>query len=493
MATGRIVRCLEGGHTAGINAVSFSPDGKLLATASRDRTVRLWDVASGRLLPTALTHPYRVNDVAFAPNGRYLVSAGGGGLVRIWDVETATVVATLPGHAGVLEQARFSPDGRWLATAGWDQTIRLWDMAAEPAAVLRHVFRGHADCVFGLSFSRDGRRLASVSRDHTLRIWDVASGNDALTLGGHTDYLTGVAFSPDDRLLVSAGSDVKIWQADDFSPEVQAERAKAAARLAVLWHEHAAQECLHDRPTQWFGVAFHVSRLLDARPTDPELYVRRGDAEVAQSLWQQAVDDYARSIELGTTSPWPWLQQGWLRCQLGDRIGYRRACAFLLQRFGRTDEAKLANEVAWVCALAPAAAADLDLPIRLAEKAVAAEPENAAYRRTLGILFYRVGRFSAARDCLLEAARLGRGQGTPEDWLILAMTHRALGHDAEARGWLDKATQSVEATRSEMLDRTDATVAGVARRAQLQLLRREAVARLGGKQRSVPASPSHGR
>jgi tetratricopeptide (TPR) repeat protein len=313
----------------------------------------------------------------------------------------------------------------------------------------------------------------------------VAAGKGALTLRGHTEnvneVVTGVAFSPDARLLVTAFNGIKIWQAKEYAPEVKAIRDRAAAQLARSWHQRAALECWTAKPCRWFGIAFHVSRLLDEQPANSFLYVYRGDALAAQGLWQQAVDDYARGIELGATHPWPALQQTWLRLQLGDRDGYRRACTALLKRFGQTEQVRLANDVAWTCVLAPTAAADLEQPLRLAEKAVAAVPESADYRSTLGALSYRAGRFPAALKCLQEAVQRDKEQGACEAWLFLAMTHRALGQDAEARRWLDKAVKAVEVIRGEMLKRTDHTLLGMARLIQLQILRREVEALLAGK------------
>lgn len=205
------------GHTDMVTAVSFNRDGMRLASASLDKTVQLWDVASAQRRGV-LTHPQPVHGVDFVTDGKRLVAVGDGGMVFVWDAETGMKLFALPGHRDVVERGVFSPSGHRLATAGWDKTIRIWDMTADPpdgqAAAPLHTLVGHTDHIVGLSFSPDGRRLASTGGDQTIRIWDVASGNEALTLHGHPDYIWDVAFSPDGRLLVSASSrDIKVWDA----------------------------------------------------------------------------------------------------------------------------------------------------------------------------------------------------------------------------------------------------------------------------------------
>ena len=161
-----------------VTAVAFSPDGRRLASAGGDGTVRLWDPATGAELAALTGHDGPVAAVAFSPDGRRLASAGEDGTVRLWDPATGAELAALTGHDGPVAAVAFSPDGRRLASAGGDGTVRLWDPAtgAELAALT-----GHDGPVAAVAFSPDGRRLASASGDGTVRLWD-SKATGALSL-----------------------------------------------------------------------------------------------------------------------------------------------------------------------------------------------------------------------------------------------------------------------------------------------------------------------
>ena len=199
------------GHQGNVGAIAFSPDGTVLASGSHDKTVKLWDIATGDVLRTLAGHTDWVRSVAFSPDGTLLASASDDDTVKLWDPRTGVLVRTLTGHADWVQSVAFSPDGTLLASASDDETLKLWDpQTGEVLATLT----GHTNCVLSIAFSPDGTLLASGSADETVKLWDIATGGVLRTLTGHSARVRSVAFSPDGALLASGSYDqtVNLWE-----------------------------------------------------------------------------------------------------------------------------------------------------------------------------------------------------------------------------------------------------------------------------------------
>src|SRR5262249_47396456 len=186
--------------------VTFSRDGRRLATVERDRGITLWDVAARKVLRTWSTATgYWDGDprAAFNPEATLLACGCAEGPVRLWDVAGGQEVAQLKGHEGCSLDVAFHPAGHLLASAGHDHTVRLWDVAKRACV---GVLRGHTDKVWCVAFSDDGKLLASGSHDKTIRFCDARTG-DPLGVTPVGTAIYGLAFSPDNTRLAAGCAD----------------------------------------------------------------------------------------------------------------------------------------------------------------------------------------------------------------------------------------------------------------------------------------------
>jgi WD40 repeat protein len=217
VATAQVKMTLEG-HRPLATAVAFSPDAKLLATASGDwrkpdinGEVKLWDPAAGKLLFTLPSSTGPIYSVAFAPDGKSLAAVGQKGTVELWDPATGKAQGLLKSAVGTAYALSYAPDGKTLAVSNYD-LVQLWDVATRRRTGL---LSGHRDEVESVAFSPDGKTLATGSRDRTIKLWDVATRRERATLKGNPGWVRSLAFSPDGAVLVSGCNEnvARLWDA----------------------------------------------------------------------------------------------------------------------------------------------------------------------------------------------------------------------------------------------------------------------------------------
>ena len=191
------------GHGEPVTCLAFSPDSKLLLTGSSDNTARLWDAAAGKELAVLKGHTNWVYAVAFAADGKTLATGSYDKSVRLWDMTGKSLATIEDAHRGSVRAVAFSPDGKTLATGGSDKLVKLWDVAKREA---RHTIKGHPAAVRAVAFGPSGMVVASASEDGTIRITGADDGKDRFNRKDHNDEVVALRFAGP-RTLVSGGAD----------------------------------------------------------------------------------------------------------------------------------------------------------------------------------------------------------------------------------------------------------------------------------------------
>jgi WD40 repeat protein len=212
------------GHTDWVNRVALMPDGKHLATASRDKTLRIWEAANGNEAFKIKDLPAGALALAISPDGNKLATTAGKwikdkqhwiGEINVYDAKTGKLVRTIQGHGEPIGAALFLPPSGKLATASGDGTVIIWDTDNGKEI---HNLKGHTGPVTAIACSTDGKWLATGGEDKTVKLWDAASGNEVQTLKGPLRSISSLAFARDGKYLAAASQDgaVTLWEGPEW-------------------------------------------------------------------------------------------------------------------------------------------------------------------------------------------------------------------------------------------------------------------------------------
>ena len=542
VAAGKTLSDLTG-HSGPVICLAFSPDpsATILATGGADKTVKLWDTARSRERRTLGPLELAIRCIAFAPGGRTVAISRDTpntpydrSHIYLFDTASGTPKAVFDGsgHLRRVCSMAFLRDGRTLLVGGGDSyhplaaQVMVLDLDTKE---VRKTLTGHTGLVQSLALLEEDKTLATAGSDGTIKLWDTQTWEERVTLKWPGQDIDCVAFSPRGRILAASSREgaVRLWRAAS-DVDVRRDLASAAAfrwmELRRRGAEYQGRQVFLDKAVAEFTKAIELA------PDEPDLWALRATARYRLGQHGQALADVSKALDLAPRNARWWNQRAEIYLKLNhldkaaadiskmvqldpqhapaiylqtclhlarnDMACFRQACAGVLERFGKTEDAGAARWAAWTCCLTPDAVPDAGPLVALADLAIRDDPKNISYMITLGAALYRAGHYEESRrrlgdaNAAWEASLAYRKPRSPAiTWFFLAMAHHRLGHAQEARQWLDKAVQWTRKVMKEEQAKADGYALSWDVRLTLELLGREAEVLLGpvGKPAPTPA------
>jgi WD40 repeat protein/tetratricopeptide (TPR) repeat protein len=463
---------LLGGHGGGVNTLCFHPAGRLLASGGEDGTLRIWSLETGREVGLIPGNTVAINSIDFSPDGKRLVCAAAEDL-RIHEATWQDTGA--PGDTTQVCAVGFSAEGQRVLVQLGSRSgppagkLRAWDLssgnevipcpdAAPPQGQLHAV-------------SSDGRLEIRVNGE-TVAVRPIVSAEKA----AEQERLAQALSRQWHMQEAGRAEEEQTWFAAAFHldqllrlgcDDLDLRPRRAWARLRLEQWQQAADEYRRltqrqpEDPVPWARLGYVLGKLgqyeqaeaayyrsLELKPDVAWCWQERGDVLAEWQQWDRAAAAFGRSLQLDPdVPPLAWYKLALIRLRCGDLDGYRKTCAAMAAHFGNSSDPWQAHWVAWACAAGPDAVADRAVPVRLAEKALAASPQSGEYLGALGMALYRAGRYRESVQRLRQAIDVWGNSASPSSWHFLAMAHARLGHTDEARQWLARTEQWLESER----------------------------------------------
>jgi tetratricopeptide (TPR) repeat protein len=448
--SGEKVRSITGPKNEAYRGVVFSPNSRQIAAInwgnkSEGWDMTIWDVTTAQ--PVLTFGENILGGLAYSPDGKRIAAGCGDRTIRVYDTASGEEILELQGPKERISGVSYSRNGRRLAAASHDGTVRVWDVASGQEVL---ALRGLQGRFWSVDFSPDDRQIAAKA-DNCMLVWETDWRTEARPSIGAS--VVGFLASPQgDAPFLSVAAVL----AEEIPSEDERE---ALALVRTFFRQHILRAEVMDqiRKDKTINESVRRRALVLAEPCEvppaaaAERFASRGYEQVERAnlsgepnQWDAAAAAFERATALNPSDCSPWHSHCLVLLAKKDLPGYRQVCAKMLAQFGNTKDAATADSVAYTCVLHPDAGTDAKTLVELAEIAASKEPNNSYYLTTLGAAHYRAGGFKEAVKHLSRAVELQGDNVWTGPQSMLSMAHHRLGHTDEAKKNLKKSAESLK-------------------------------------------------